>query len=181
MATKKVTTATAKDVTAKVTAPVTKTSEKAETTKKAETVKAVAATEPKKIEKEPVKTAAPKAEPVKPTTKEEKAKPEAKNTEKKVEDKAVKTATKKTATKKTTAKKTTARKTTAKKEIKVSAFVEYFGKQVEEKDMIARVKKAWTSSGKKIGDIKTMELYIKPEESAVYYVINGTETGAVAF
>ena len=36
-------------------------------------------------------------------------------------------------------------------------------------------------TGKKIGDIKTMELYIKPEESAVYYVINGTETGAVAF
>ena len=71
MATKKVTTATTKDVTAKVTAPVTKTSEKAETTKKAETVKAVAATEPKKIEKEPVKTAAPKTEPVKPTTKEE--------------------------------------------------------------------------------------------------------------
>ena len=131
--------------------------------------------------------------PVKPTTKEETAKPEAKKAEKKVEDKAVKTesvkkaeaetktAAKKTTTKKTTAKKTTARKTTAKKEIKVSAFVEYFGKQVEEKDMIARVKKAWTSSGKKIGDIKTMELYIKPEESAVYYVINGTETGAVAF
>ena len=62
MATKKVTTATTKDVTAKVTAPVTKTSEKAETTKKAETVKAVAATEPKKIEKEPVKTAAPKTD-----------------------------------------------------------------------------------------------------------------------
>ena len=35
MATKKVTTATTKDVTAKVTAPETKTSEKAETTKKA--------------------------------------------------------------------------------------------------------------------------------------------------
>ena len=183
MATKKVTTATTKDVTAKVTALVTKTSEKAETTKKAETVKAVAATEPKKIEKEPVKTAAPKAEPVKPTTKEETAKPEAKKAEKKVEDKAVKTESvkKAEAETKTAAKKTTARKTTAKKEIKVSAFVEYFGKQVEEKDMIARVKKAWTSSGKKIGDIKTMELYIKPEESAVYYVINGTETGAVAF
>ena len=99
----------------------------------------------------------------------------------KVAEAETKTAAKKTTTKKTTAKKTTARKTTAKKEIKVSAFVEYFGKQVEEKDMIARVKKAWTSSGKKIGDIKTMELYIKPEESAVYYVINGTETGAVAF
>ena len=46
MATKKVTTATTKDVTAKVTAPETKTSEKAETVKKAETVRVVAAAEP---------------------------------------------------------------------------------------------------------------------------------------
>lgn len=63
----------------------------------------------------------------------------------------------------------------------LKAFVEYYGKQVEEKDIIARVKKAWTRSGKKVGDIKEMDLYIKPEENAVYYVINGTETGAVEF
>ena len=72
-------------------------------------------------------------------------------------------------------------KKAAKKDIKVKAFVEYYGKQVEEKDIIARVKKAWTKSGKKVGDIKEMALYIKPEENAVYYVINGTETGAVEF
>ena len=72
-------------------------------------------------------------------------------------------------------------KKAAKKDIKVKAFVEYYGKQVEEKDIIARVKKAWTKSGKKVGDIKEMDLYIKPEENAVYYVINGTETGAVEF
>ena len=30
-------------------------------------------------------------------------------------------------------------------------------------------------------DLKEMDLYIKPEENAVYYVINGTETGAVEF
>ena len=65
-------------------------------------------------------------------------------------------------------------KKAAKKDIKVKAFVEYYGKQVEEKDIIARVKKAWTKSGKKVGDIKEMDLYIKPEENAVYYVINGT-------
>ena len=88
---------------------------------------------------------------------------------------------KETATKETVEKKQAVKKQTAKKEIKVKAFVEYYGKQVEEKDMIANVKKAWTKSGKKVGDIKTMELYIKPEEAAVYYVINGTETGAVAF
>ena len=72
-------------------------------------------------------------------------------------------------------------KKAAKKDIKVKAVVEYYGKQVEEKDIIARVKKAWTKSGKKVGDIKEMDLYIKPEENAVYYVINGTETGAVEF
>lgn len=72
-------------------------------------------------------------------------------------------------------------KKAAKKDIKVKAFVEYYGKQVEEKDIIARVKKAWTKSGKKVGDIKEMDLYIKPEENAVYYVINGTESGAVEF
>ena len=69
----------------------------------------------------------------------------------------------------------------AKKEMQVTAYVEYQGRKVEEKDMVAQVKKAWTKSGGKIGDIRTMDLYIKPEENAVYYVINGTETGAVAF
>lgn len=88
---------------------------------------------------------------------------------------------KKAPAKKAAGKKTAAKKTTAKKEIKVKTVVEYYGKQVDEKDIIADVKKAWTKAGNKVGDIKTMELYIKPEEAAVYYVINTTETGAVAF
>ena len=82
---------------------------------------------------------------------------------------------------KTTTKKPAAKKTTAKKDMKVKTVIEYYGKQVDEKDVIASVKKVWTKKGNKIGDIKTMELYIKPEEAAVNYVINGTESGAVAF
>ena len=64
---------------------------------------------------------------------------------------------------------------------KTSMFVEYQGKQVEDKAMMAAVKKAWTEAGNKVGDIKTVELYIKPEEDSVYYVINGTENGKVEF
>lgn len=64
---------------------------------------------------------------------------------------------------------------------KTSMFVEYQGKQVEDKAILASVKKAWTEAGNKVGDMKTVELYIKPEETAVYYVINGTETGKVEF
>ncbi len=64
---------------------------------------------------------------------------------------------------------------------KTSMFVEYQGKQVEDKAIIAAVKKAWTDAGNKVGDIKTMEFYIKPEEDSVYYVINGTERGNIGF
>ena len=64
---------------------------------------------------------------------------------------------------------------------KTSMFVEYKGKQVEDKAILAAVKKAWTEAGNKVGDMKTVELYIKPEETAVYYVINETETGKVNF
>lgn len=64
---------------------------------------------------------------------------------------------------------------------KTSMFVEYQGKQVEDKAFIAAVKKAWTEAGHKVGDMKTVELYIKPEEASVYYVINETETGKVEF
>ena len=67
------------------------------------------------------------------------------------------------------------------KDVKIAANVMADLIKTEEKDIIARVKKAWTRSGKKVGDIKEMDLYIKPEENAVYYVINGTETGAVEF
>ena len=90
-------------------------------------------------------------------------------------------AAEKPAAKKSAAKKTAAKKTSAKKDIKVKAIVEYYGKQVEEKEIIASVKKAWTKSGRKVGEIKSIDLYIKPEEGAVYYVINGVDTGAVAF
>ena len=135
-----------------------------------------ATTETKKTETV-TKTAAP---PLKTP-----AKPDSLNTAKAEPAKtpAAKTTTEKTVTEKaakTVAKKTTPKKSAAKKEIKVNAVVEYYGQQMDEKTIIANVKKAWTKSGRKVGEIKTMDLYIKPEESAVYYVINGIDTGAVA-
>ena len=65
--------------------------------------------------------------------------------------------------------------------MKMKTFVEYSGKQVEEKELIASVKKVWVEAGNKVGDIKTLDLYIKPEEAAVYYVINETESGSIEF
>ncbi len=65
--------------------------------------------------------------------------------------------------------------------MKMKTFVEYNGKQVEEKELIANIKKVWVEAGNKVGDIKTLDLYIKPEEASVYYVINETETGSIEF
>ena len=125
----------------------------------------------------PVKAAAKSVEAVAEKKEETKA-PEKKTPEKKT---STRTAAKKTTTKKEAApkKETTVKKTASKKEIKVNAIVEHYGRQISEQDIIANVKRAWTNSGKNEKDIKSIELYIKPEENAVYYVVNGTETGAV--
>ena len=115
--------------------------------------------------------------------------------DKKTEEKPAVKKTEKTAAKKTglekktsevsadvpkdTAVKTAVKKSVKKQEMQVGISVQYMGKDISDKDMINRVKNDWTASKHKIGDIKTLELYVKVEENRVYYVINGTETGSV--
>ena len=65
------------------------------------------------------------------------------------------------------------KETAAAKAIKTSVVVQFAGKEVTEKELIAAVKKAYTKKGNKVGDIKTIEIYVKPEENAAYYVVNG--------
>lgn len=63
--------------------------------------------------------------------------------------------------------------------MKTSFYVEYAGKQVEEKAVIAKVKALWVADGNKIKDLKTLNLYVKPEENAAYYVINENVSGKI--
>lgn len=87
---------------------------------------------------------------------------------------------KKTAVKKTAAKKTTAKKTTAKAELKTELFLQFAGKEYTEKEILQKVKDVWTKVLKnKVGDMKSVKIYLKPEEAAAYYVINGDTTGKV--
>ena len=118
-----------------------------------------------------------------PEKKEPEKKTSARSTKKETtvkKDTAKKSPAKTTVKKETVKKETVKKERAAKKESKVNAVVEHYGRQIEESAIVANVKKAWTASGKKIKDIKSIELYIKPEENAVYYVVNGTETGAIA-
>ena len=104
---------------------------------------------------------------------------EAKKTAEKVTKEVKKTAAKKADEVKKAEPKTAAKKPAAKKEIKTEIVLQYGEKEVNTKDMIASVKKEWTKQKHKISEIKNIELYVKPEDYAVYYVINGEHTGKI--
>lgn len=61
--------------------------------------------------------------------------------------------------------------------MKTSYYVEFGGKKVAEADIVKKAKKTFTSMGYKVVDIKSMQLYVKVEENAVYYVFNDTIQG----
>lgn len=132
---------------------------KKDTTKKLETKAAVLADTPE-VQAEEVKETVKKAA-------------------KKVAAKAEDTAEKAVKTVKKAAKKTAA-KTTKKAELKTEFFLQFSGKEYTEKEILKKVKDVWTKDLKnKVGDMKDVKIYLKPEESAAYYVVNGDTTGKI--
>jgi hypothetical protein len=86
---------------------------------------------------------------------------------KKVTAEAKKAVTQKSATKKTA--------------VQETVYLQYLGKEINKDELTAQVKEIWTKQlKKKVSELKSITLYIKPEENRVYYVINDTETGSIA-
>ena len=108
-----------------------------------------------------VKVEAVKAEPAK----EEKAEAK-KSTTKKA---AAKTET----AKKETVKKETTKKSTTKKAVEPAVVLQFGGQEVDMATVIENAKKAFEAEGNKVSSIKEIQIYVKPEEYAAYYVING--------
>ena len=64
--------------------------------------------------------------------------------------------------------------------IKEQIYLQYLGKEISKDDLVERVKAIWTvEMGRKASEIKSITLYLKPEENAAYYVINSEETGRI--
>ena len=100
---------------------------------------------------------------------------------KRINTKSVTEATTKTTpakTEKVTEKATkTTKKAATKKEMTEAVFVQYAGQEYDINEIRAAVKKAWTEeTGKKESDITEIQIYVKPEEAAAYYVVNGEVT-----
>ena len=99
----------------------------------------------------------------------------------KVEKKATaKKATKAEKTEKEVVEKKTTKRTT-KKAVKTTFVVQAAGKEVSMEDAIAKVKEAWVAEGNKEAELKEIAVYVKPEDKAIYYVVNGDVTGKVEF
>lgn len=135
-----------------------------------------------------VKTIAPKTEENKAEVKKVEApaaavQAEAKPVEKEeapVKKEAAKKAeTKKADAKKAETKKASVKKTAKKAEPKSEIHIQFSNKSYGQDDLVKIAKDVWKYDLKqKVGDLEKIELYVKPEEGKVYYVMNKDFTGS---
>lgn len=138
------------------------------------------------VQAEPAKAVTKTAETAKTveTAKTADTKPEVKAEEKKAVKpaaKEVKEAAKKpakAAAAKTT-KKTTAKKAAVKKPVEkvTEVYFEYNGEQILSEELVGRIQEAYKNEGHRISSIKTLRVYINPDERKAYYVINDKAEG----
>lgn len=104
------------------------------------------------------------------------------NTSKKIKTEGTKKAAK--ADKKTKEEKKTkvpkeTKETKASKSLVPEIFIQLASNEVAVNPALDKVKAEWVAAGHKESSIKTLNLYVKPEENAAYYVINEKQTGKV--
>jgi len=119
--------------------------------------------------KQTAEKAVAKVEPVKETGKTDAAKAET--------TKAAKTAAKKTAAVKATAKKITTKAKSAtgkKKAVTEKVSIQFNNKAYTMDELVKSAKDRWKYDlKKKVGELKSVELFVKPEDNRVYCVYNG--------
>lgn len=90
---------------------------------------------------------------------------------------AAKEVAKKAPAKKAPAKKAPAKKAEVKKETVIT--IQFYGNEASVASIEEKVKAAFVAEGHKASSIKTLNVYVKPEEYSAYYVINEKYTGRV--
>lgn len=65
-------------------------------------------------------------------------------------------------------------------ELKANIYLQYMGKEFSTSDVMKKVKDIWTKElGKETTELRSVNVYLKPEEFAAYYVINEEVTGKI--
>lgn len=82
-------------------------------------------------------------------------------------------------TKTKTIKSTKTAKKAAKEELKPEVFIQYQGREAMVAEAIEKAKAEFAADGHRVSSIKSLQVYLKPEEYAAYYVINQKFAGRV--
>ena len=67
----------------------------------------------------------------------------------------------------------------AKEELVPEVFIQYQGNEAIVADVIEKAKNEFVAEGHRASSIKSLQVYLKPEEFAAYYVINQKFAGRV--
>ena len=78
-----------------------------------------------------------------------------------------------------TNKKTVVKEEVKKVEKKDEVFVQFAGEEFVVEDVMEKAKAAYVAEGHRACAIKSVRLYIKPEEKKAYYVINDKAAGSI--
>lgn len=63
--------------------------------------------------------------------------------------------------------------------MKIKTFIQHSKGELALEEVEKEIKKIWKEKGNLNKDLKTINIYIKPEESKIYYVINDTVTDSI--
>lgn len=63
--------------------------------------------------------------------------------------------------------------------MKTQLFVQYQGSEVSEQDIVNEIKQWWKDQDKLVKDLKTLDMYVKPEDKKVYFTVNGDLQGSL--
>lgn len=72
------------------------------------------------------------------------------------------------------------KKKAAKKEIlKPEVIIQYVGNAAQLEEIIEKIKRLYVEEGHYLASLKSLQVYVKPEENAAYYVINKKKKGKI--
>lgn len=69
------------------------------------------------------------------------------------------------------------KKTAEAKDNESGMYIQYGGWQISAAVIEERVKEAYKAEGHRVSSIKSLQIYVKPEEASAYYVVNGKPEG----
>lgn len=63
--------------------------------------------------------------------------------------------------------------------IKENVFIQAFGRETDVRSIMTKAKDAFVAEGRRASEIKSIDVYLKPEDDAAYYVVNDSFTDRV--